>query len=89
VGIYAPLIQVLKREYGDGPISDNSYAFRGDAPRQFPSFTKLVEEAAVSRIYAGIHYRFTQNISVDVGQQFGDEVADIKLVSSGHGDKDN
>jgi len=88
VSLYAPSMQVLKRTFGDIPITDNTYVFRGDAPRSFDSFSKLVEEVALSRIYGGIHYRFTQNISVEFNTNFGDEVADIKLTLSKHGNDD-
>ena len=89
VSLYAPAIQVLKRTFGDIPITDNTYVFRGDAARSFDSFSKLVEEVAISRVYGGIHYRFTQNISVEFNTNFGNEVADIKLVPSNHGKDDN
>lgn len=36
-------------------------------------------EAAASRIYAGIHYRFTQNISVETGIKLGNEISKIKM----------
>ena len=88
VSLYAPSMQVLKRTFGDIPITDNTYVFRGDAARSFDSFSKLVEEVALSRIYGGIHYRFTQNISVEFNTNFGDEVADIKLTLSKHGNED-
>jgi hypothetical protein len=89
VSLYAPAMQVLKRTFGDIAVTDNTYTFRGDAPRNFDSFSKLVEEVAVSRIYAGIHYRFTQDISVEFGKNFGDEVANIKLVPPRHWNNDN
>jgi hypothetical protein len=88
VSLYAPSMQVLKRAFGDIPVTDYTYTFRGDAPRKFNSFSKLVDEVALSRIYGGIHYRFTQNISVEFGTHFGDEVANIKLVPSEHGNDD-
>lgn len=83
VGVYTPPIQVLIREFGDIPVSDNANAWKGSAPRNYPSLTALVEEAAISRIYAGIHYRFTQNITLEMGKELGNEIADIKL-SGGH-----
>ncbi len=79
VGFYGPIMQVLKRELGDIRVSDNTYAWRGSAPRNYASISKLLEEAAVSRIYGGLHYRFTQNISVDFGEDLGNKIADINL----------
>jgi len=85
VAIYASALQVLKRAYGDIPISDNTYAFRGSAAREYASITELVNEAGLSRIYAGIHYRFTQEITVDIMKKLGNEIADINLVRGSWG----
>jgi len=82
VAFYASSMQVLKRTYGDIPVSDNTYAFRGSAAREYASITDLVNEAGLSRIYAGIHYRFTQEITVDLMKKLGNEIADINLVRS-------
>ncbi|QHT66202.1 vanadium-dependent haloperoxidase [Rhodocytophaga rosea] len=79
VSIFGPVMQVLKREYGDIPVTDNAYSWRGDAPREYASITKMVEEAAKSRVYAGIHYQFTQDISIGLGNQLGDNISKINL----------
>jgi hypothetical protein len=79
VGLYMPWMQVLIREFGDIPITDNAYAWRGSAPRQYPSITKMAEEAAFSRLYAGIHYRFTQVITLEIGRELGNNIANINL----------
>ncbi|WP_147205329.1 vanadium-dependent haloperoxidase [Segetibacter aerophilus] len=81
VGLYAPLIQVMVREFGDIAVTDHSYDWAGIPSRQYTSFTKLIEEAAVSRIYAGIHYRSTQNASLEIGKALGNQIADIKLTA--------
>lgn len=36
---------------------DQTHVARGDAPREFFSFTQAANEAAISRLYGGIHYR--------------------------------
>jgi hypothetical protein len=84
VGLYAPPIQVLVREFGDIAVDDDAYAWRGIAPRHFDSLSELIEEAAFSRIYAGIHYRWTQNVTLEVGKALGNKIADINLVSAKH-----
>jgi hypothetical protein len=81
VGVYAPFIQVLKNEYGDIEVTDNAYDWRGLPARHYTSLSNLLDEAAVSRIYAGIHYRFTQEISIKAGKELGNEISAIKLVS--------
>lgn len=79
-GIYTPVMRVLSREFGDIPVTDKTYVWNGSAPRQYSSFTELAEEAAISRLYGGIHYRVTQDLTLEIGQKFGDEIADISLV---------
>ncbi len=48
--------------------------------RQYTSFTKVTEEGAISRFYAGIHYKIVVEMSLPLAKQLGDKVADIKLV---------
>ncbi|MFL5747257.1 MAG: vanadium-dependent haloperoxidase [Niastella sp.] len=81
VGFYAPYIQVLIKEYGDIPVTDNAYDWRGLPARQYNSLSALLQEAALSRIYAGLHYRFTQEVSIKMGKELGNEIAAIRLVS--------
>lgn len=78
-GIYTPVIQVLKREFGDIPVSDDANAWKGMAPRHYPSLSAYAKEAAESRIYAGIHYRFTQDLSLVIGEELGNMIADIEV----------
>ncbi|HTE28029.1 vanadium-dependent haloperoxidase [Flavitalea sp.] len=81
-GIYTPIMRVLTREFGDIPVTDKTYVWNGSAARHYASFTKLAEEAAISRLYGGIHYRWTQNYTLEIGKKFGDEIADINLTPS-------
>ncbi len=80
VGFYGPLTQVLINEFGDIPITDNTYGWRGDQPRQFNSISQLRLEAALSRVYAGLHYRFTQLVSIDMGIKLGNAIDKIRVV---------
>ena len=80
VSNYGPVIQVLIREFGDVPVTDNIYSWRGLPARTFSSLSQLLEEAAVSRIYGGLHYRFAQNVSVAMGIELGNEIAKIRVV---------
>ena len=79
VALYSAAMQVVKRQYGDIAVTDNAYVWRGEAPRHFSSLTKLVEEAGDSRIYAGIHYRFTQEITIKFARDLGNTIYDINL----------
>lgn len=49
---------VLEREFGASTrFTDNTHNDRGWGPRSFASFRAAADEAAVSRLYAGIHFR--------------------------------
>jgi hypothetical protein len=78
-GIYTPVMQVLLRECGDIQVTDNTYVGRGLAPRQYASITELDKEVAMSRVYAGIHYQFTMDITREMGKKLGDHIANIDL----------
>lgn len=49
---------VLEREFGERTrFTDNTHNDRGWGPRSFASFRAAADEAAISRMYAGIHFR--------------------------------
>ena len=49
---------VLAHHFGaDTPFTDNAHNDRGWGPRNFKSFQAAADEAALSRLYAGIHFR--------------------------------
>jgi membrane-associated phospholipid phosphatase len=63
---------VLTQIFGaNTAFTDNTHNDRGWGPRTFPSFNAAANEAALSRLYAGIHYRF----GVEGGQVQGKCVA--------------
>jgi len=50
--------QVLTDLFGEGyRLVDRTHVDRGFAPRAFGSFFEAAEEAAISRLYGGIHFR--------------------------------
>ena len=50
---------VLAQTFGaKTPFTDNTHNDRGWGPRTFKSFQAAADEAALSRLYAGIHFRF-------------------------------
>lgn len=54
----AATAEVLTDLFGDDyAFTDHTHDGRGMVPRRFPSFAAAAEEAAVSRLYGGIHYR--------------------------------
>ncbi len=63
---------VLNQIFGaNTAFTDNTHNDRGWGPRTFPSFNAAANEAALSRLYAGIHFRF----GVEGGQVQGKCVA--------------
>jgi hypothetical protein len=80
MGLCGPLTQVLINEFGDIPVTDNTYGWRGLPARHYSSISQLDAEAAMSRVYAGIHYRFTQDASIQMGIDLGNEISKITVV---------
>ena len=63
---------ILTGLFGDGfPITDHTNDGRGFAPRSFDSFFEAADEAAISRLYGGIHYRFDIDRGLDQGRCVG------------------
>jgi len=83
VSLYSSTFQIIKREYGNIPITDKAYVWRGSGTREYDSISDFVEEAGFSRVLAGIHYQFTQDVTIEVAKKLGDKVADLDLVE-GH-----
>ncbi len=54
--------------------TDKPYNLTGFTPRSFNSFKEAAAEAAVSRVYAGIHYRKTCEVSLLHGKIVGQNV---------------
>ncbi|MFO0982945.1 MAG: vanadium-dependent haloperoxidase [Planctomycetota bacterium] len=56
---------------GDLPFTDDTHADLGYPSRSFDSFWEAAEEAAVSRLYGGIHYRFDNDRGNETGRCVG------------------
>lgn len=64
--------EAMTRVFGDNyHFTDHTYDYLGMAPRSYASFRAIGEEAAASRLYAGIHYQ----PSIDAGLKQGRIVA--------------
>ena len=63
---------VLESFYGkDTPFDDRTHNDRGWGPQRFRSFAAAAEQAAFSRLYAGIHYRSAIEHGVTMGRCIG------------------
>ncbi len=55
-------------------FTDNTHGPLHGGPRSFNSFSQAADEAAVSRLYGGIHYVFSNEIGVDCGNVIGKNI---------------
>ncbi|MGH2571821.1 MAG: vanadium-dependent haloperoxidase, partial [bacterium] len=72
--------RVLEAMFGTAyAFVDDTHANRNPplSPRSFSSFAAAADEAAVSRLYGGIHYRAAIDLGVQQGRLIGDLVNDI------------
>lgn len=70
--------QVLTDLFGDAyAFTDHTHAERGLAPRAFGSFLEAAHEAAISRLYGGIHYRAAIDNGVEQGRCIGRAVSEL------------
>ena len=76
---------VLTEEYGPAfAFSDSSEMSYGLTARSFPSFNTAAAEAAISRLYGGIHYRQGIQEGVKQGRKVGElVVARVKTRTTG------
>ncbi len=65
---------VLAGVLGDGPFTDPPPT--GAPARSYPSFLAAAEEAAVSRLYGGIHFRNANEQGLACGRRIGSVVLD-------------
>jgi hypothetical protein len=68
----AAAAEVLTRFFGEPyPFADATHEDDGLAPRAFASFREAAEEAAMSRLYGGIHFRAAVERGLDQGACIG------------------
>jgi hypothetical protein len=70
---------VLTAVFGDGfAFDDATHVDEGLPVRSFPSFAAAAEEAALSRLYGGIHFRFGNEAGLAQGRAVGAFAASLK-----------
>jgi hypothetical protein len=62
---------VLRGLFGDVPFTDRTHDARGLPARSFTSFAAAAEEAAISRLYGGIHFRAAIERGLEQGHVIG------------------
>jgi hypothetical protein len=72
--ISAAAAETLTKSFGDNIAYTDSSETEFDIPaRSFKSFRDAAKEAAISRVYGGIHYK----IACDIGNEKGREIGDL------------
>ncbi len=70
---------VLTAIFGDNfAFDDATHEDEGLPVRSFPSFAAAAEEAAISRLYGGIHFRFGNEAGLAQGRAIGAMAAQLK-----------
>ncbi|MDT8307011.1 MAG: vanadium-dependent haloperoxidase, partial [Anaerolineae bacterium] len=75
----AAAAQVLTDLFGAVPFTDHTHDALGYEPRSFPDFFAFAEEAAISRLYGGIHYRAAIERGLAQGQCVGQAVGALQF----------
>ena len=70
----AAVAEVLTDMFGDVSFTDHTHDDIGLPPRSFGSFQEASEEAAISRLFGGIHYRAALENGIKQGQCVGEQV---------------
>lgn len=70
---------VLTAQFGTIGFVDRTHEARGLATRHFASVQDAAFEAAISRLYGGIHFRSAIERGLEQGRAIGSEVARIEL----------
>lgn len=77
--VSAAMATVLADVFGEQfSFTDHTYA-RLYGPRSFSSFDEYAKEAAISRLYGGIHYRFAADEGLKQGKRVGGLVNGLKF----------
>jgi hypothetical protein len=74
--------EVLTDLFGDNyAFTDHTHVSRNFEPRAFDSFFDFAQEAAISRLYGGIHYRAAIEIGLEQGRCIGKRINQIQFRS--------
>lgn len=71
--------QVMTDIFGAVAFTDHTHDERGLAPRTFSSFFDAAEEAAISRLFGGIHYLSAIEVGSEQGKCVGSRVSTLRF----------
>jgi hypothetical protein len=67
--------EILKGFFGNNyHLTDHTYDYLGMAPRSYNSFDELAREISDSRVYAGIHYRYSCEKGCEQGRKIAQNI---------------
>jgi hypothetical protein len=75
----AAVAQVMTDMFGSVAFVDHTHDKSGLAPRSFNSFFEAAEEAAISRLYGGIHYRAAIELGLAQGKSIGRKISALQF----------
>ncbi|MGH8571929.1 MAG: vanadium-dependent haloperoxidase, partial [Gammaproteobacteria bacterium] len=75
----AAAAEVMTAQFGASAFVDRMMEPRGLPPRQFTGFRAAAQEAGISRLYGGIHFRPAVERGIDQGLRIGQVVAGLPL----------
>jgi hypothetical protein len=75
----AAAAQVLTKMFGTVAFTDHTHDDRGLSPRSFGSFFEAAEEAALSRLYGGIHFASAIERGLEQGRCVGRRVSRLRF----------
>jgi hypothetical protein len=75
----AATAQVLTDLFGAVAFTDHTHDSRGLSPRAFSSFFAAADEAAISRLYGGIHFRSAIELGLEQGKCVGQKIGALKF----------
>lgn len=74
---------VLTQMFGENyTFTDHTHDQLGFAPRSFSSFDEMAQEAAISRLYGGIHYMAGIELGVELGGCIGQRVNELQFAAA-------
>jgi hypothetical protein len=74
--------QAMTDYFGNIPFTDHTHDSRGFAPRSFNTWFEAAEEAAVSRLYGGIHFTFDNDNGLTGGIMIGQTVTGLNWTAT-------
>lgn len=68
-------ISMFSHVFGENyPITLHTYDYQGFPPRSYRSFSEMVEDIAMSRVWSGLHYKYSCDKSLEQGRKIAENI---------------